>query len=227
MLYAVMTVKNDADIIDACLTHLRRQGIDRVLVYDRMSTDGTRDIYPNHDFVKVYDDTVHHHRQPALTSELAQIAHSEGAAWVLPVDADEFWRPCGHGTLADVLNEQPATARKLYARMYQHHDFEHKEPHPKPLPKVAFRPHENVTVTNGNHDVNVDGGVWGLIEVREIQYRSFEHFVRKIKERSATMDPSLPPGDGWHHRRYDGWTPEQLAPVWAAMEAVETVFDPI
>lgn len=226
-LVAVMTVRNEVDIIGPCLAHLEAQGVDRVLIYDGMSTDGTRDIYPSHRFATVYDDTADHHRQPFLTSKLARQAFDEGAKWVLPVDADEFWVPCGGGTLAEVLTAQPPEVGKLYARMYQYHDFDRREPAPKPMPKVAFRPHENVEVQNGNHEVTIAGGVWDVIEVREIQYRSFEHFCRKIIERNATFDPTLPGGDGQHHRQYEGWTAGQLEPVWAAMQARETVLDPI
>jgi glycosyltransferase involved in cell wall biosynthesis len=222
-----MTVRNEADIIGDTIAHHLAQGVDRILVYDGMSTDGTRDILATFPQVEVFDDTAHHHRQPFLTTRLARMAYIDGADWCLCVDADEFWVTCNGDTIADALNALPETARKLYARMYQHHDLDRREPDPKSLPKVAFRPTRHVEVANGNHEVNIDGGIWGVLEVREVQYRSFEHFVRKIAERNATIDPSLPAGDGAHHRRYAGWTVEQLEPVWAEMQARPTILDPI
>jgi glycosyltransferase involved in cell wall biosynthesis len=225
---AVATVRNEVDIIGTTVTHLLDQGVDLVLVYDGMSTDGTRDVLDAFDGrVLMFDDPADHHRQPMLISRLARLAGASGASWVIPFDADEFWVTCAGDTIADALNALPDTARKLYARMYQHHGLDRREADPKPWPKVAFRPTLDVEVANGNHEVNIDGGIWGVLEVREVQYRSFEQFVRKIAERNETIDPSLPAGEGAHHKRFAGWTVEQLEPVWAEMQARPTILDPI
>ena len=48
-----------------------------------------------------------------------------------------------------------------------------------------------------------------------------------LKAAVATIDPALGPGEGFHHKRYAGWTKEQLEPVWAGMVARANVLDPI
>jgi hypothetical protein len=113
--------------------------------------------------------------------------------------------------------------------MYQHVDYEYREPNAKPLPKMAFRATGHVTVQNGNHAAHGVSGLAlrGVLDIREIQYRGFEHFCRKIIERNATIDPALGPGEGAHHKQYAGWTAEQLQPVWQSMVSRATVFDPI
>jgi hypothetical protein len=98
--------------------------------------------------------------------------------------------------------------------MYQHLDYEYREPDLKPLWKVAFRACANPQVANGNHAVSGIPGATstGELAIREIQYRGFEHFCRKIQERNATIDPALGAGEGFHHKQYAGWTKEQLQP---------------
>jgi glycosyltransferase involved in cell wall biosynthesis len=226
-LAAVATVKNEADIIGATVAHLLEQGIGSIYIYDGMSTDGTRDVLARFP-VKVYDDTSPIHRQPALTSELAHMAYAHGADWVIPFDADEFW-VAPESTLAEAFASVGPDVGVLEAVMFQYINFDYREPPPKPLSKVAFRATDGATVGNGNHSVSGVAGATlrGVLEVCEVQYRGFEHFCRKIVDRNATLDPSLPPGEGTHHAQYHGWTKEQLEPVWQAMVDRATVLDPI
>lgn len=230
MIAAVATTYNEADIIEATIRHLLAHGIDAVWVYDGMSTDGTRDVLAALP-VTVLDDICepYYHRQPLLTTELAHMAGEAGADWIVPFDADEFWCPTGAGTIADTLKALPDDVGRVAADMWQHLDGQWREPSPKPLPKMAFRYHQNAQTTNGNHDVNGVPGYRanGHLQIREIQYRGFDHFVRKIDERCATLDPSLGKGEGTHHTQYRGWTREQLLPEWEALCARATVHDPI
>jgi glycosyltransferase involved in cell wall biosynthesis len=223
---AVATVMNEADIIEASVTHLLEQGVELVLIADA-STDGTKDILAGLP-VTVIDDTESFHRQPWWIDRLACQAQAAGADWVIPFDADEFWIATDRRTLAEVFAEQPAEVGVLQATMWQHHDFVRRELNPKPLPKVAYRP-GGVAVTEGNHAVRGAAGstVAGLLEVRELQYRSFEHFCRKITERNATIDPALSASHGWHHKRLAGHSVDELREVWDGMMSVPTISDPI
>jgi glycosyltransferase involved in cell wall biosynthesis len=223
---AVATSMNEADIIGDTVTHLLDQGVELVLIADA-STDDTREILAALP-VTVYDDTEPCHRQPWWISRLANDAFEKGATWVVPFDADEYWCPTTAGTLTEAFSGLPESVWRVPAPMYQHINRRWREPHPKPLNKVAFRAHPNPRVANGNHDVYCPGNTQhGTVEIREIQFRSFEHFVRKIAERCATLDPSLPAGEGTHITQYAGWPPERLRPVWEQMLARATVEDPI
>ena len=232
-LAAVATVKNEADIVGATLAHLYDQGVGNVYIYDGMSTDGTRDVLAQFP-CKVFDDPAPYHRQPELTTELARLAFDDCADWVIPWDADEFWCPTEPGlTLAEVFDDVPADVGKLYAPMFHHYTWTLKETKPKPFPKVAFRAAADVVVKNGNHEAAVAGNsLRGLLEVRELQYRGEDHFVRKVRERNATLDPSLPAGEGQHHMKFHGMPDDQLRQWWRSSQAFwgpqrDVVEDPI
>ena len=225
---AIATVYNEADIIAETLTHLYCEGVASIYIVDGNSTDGTRDIYARFP-VKVYDQTETFHAQPVWITRLAQVAYEDGADWVIPFDADEFWYAPSGLTIAETLDRY-AVADVHWAPMYQHINFDYREPDTKPLPKVAFRAYDDVRVANGNHAAqshDFKGTEFGLLAIREIQYRGFDHFVRKIKERNATIDPSLPPTEGAHHKRYAGWSEEGLRLEWQKMVARANVLDPI
>lgn len=217
-LAAVATIRNEADIVGCTLAHLYEQGVGNVYIYDGMSTDGTRDVLSQFP-CKVFDDTAPVHRQPLLTGELAQLAYEDGADFVIPWDADEYWVTTERGlTLAEVFAGIAPDVGKVYATMRHHYTWELKEASPKRFPKVAFRAGPGVVLANGNHEAAVPGNAaHGLLEVRELQYRSEDHFVRKVRERIATLDrDNLPAGEGGHHERFAGYTDEQLREWWRA-----------
>ena len=231
-LAAVSTVLNEADIIGATLGHLYDQGVGNVYIADGMSTDGTRDVlapFP----CKVYDDTEPFHRQPWWISKLATQAFEDGADFVIPFDADEWWIATTHATLAEAFATVGDDIGKIVAPMFHHYTWNLKETKPKPFPKVAFRAYPHLVIGNGNHSVDVPGGtLYDLIEVRELQYRGEDHFVRKVRERNATLDPSLPAGEGQHHMKFHGMPDDQLRQWWRSSQAFwgpqrDVVEDPI
>lgn len=232
MIAAVSTVRNEADIVASTIRHLLAEGVDLVLVADGQSSDGTKDILEalrkETHRLSWYVDSLPYHRQPFWINWLAAEAASRGAAWVIPFDADEYWIAPGR-TLAEAINAQPEDVGVLCAPIFQHHDAEHRETTPKPFPKVAYRWCETARIRAGNHGVDGVPGreVWDVLQVREIQYRGFEHFVAKMRARNATIDPELPADAGWHHRRLADFTDQQLRAEWDAMCAVPTVHDPI
>lgn len=205
---------NEADIIAATLSHLYAEGVANIYIADA-STDGTRDALSEFP-CRVFDDTEPFHRQPYWIGRLAQMAFEDGADWVIPFDADEFWLPTSRDvTLAECFSHVDSGVGKLYAQMFHHYTWDLRERNPKPFPKVAFRPGPNVTVKNGNHEADVPGNsVHGLIEIRELQYRGEDHFVRKIRERCATLDPSLPSTEGEHHTKWRNSTDDDIRVWW-------------
>lgn len=222
----VVTTFNEVDIIAASVLHMRRQGVDRIYAADA-STDGTYELLKALD-VDVERDTESCHRQPLWTSRLAERAILEDADWVVPFDADEFWFATDGGTLGQLLATTPPEVSVLYGAMWHYHDFEWRQPAPKPHPKVIVRGIPGVVFANGNHNATIPGEQrHGWVEVREVQYRGFRHFARKIKERTATLDPTLPAGEGTHQTQYAGWSEIELEPVWKDLAAKATVRDPL
>ncbi|MFT8247046.1 glycosyltransferase family 2 protein [Roseomonas sp. BN140053] len=91
---AVMMVRNEANIIADCAAHLLHGlAVDRLLVADNGSTDGTpailRRIAAGDRRVQVTS-VPGHFSQPEVMNALIGQAVAGGADWILPNDADEF-----------------------------------------------------------------------------------------------------------------------------------------
>lgn len=110
LIYGLYMVRNEADIIRANILYHLSLGVDRILVADNGSTDGTDGILRE---LGEQDSRVRWHRDDGsflpsrIATGLARQAYEEGADWVLPVDADEFWY-VRDGDLRAILGESEA-----------------------------------------------------------------------------------------------------------------------
>jgi glycosyltransferase involved in cell wall biosynthesis len=105
LVYGISMVRNEADIIRANVLYHLASGVDRMLVVDNGSTDGTdgalQQLSLEHPEVRWSRDDGPFLPSRVMT-KLAREAFEEGADWVVPVDADEFWYAPG-GDLRRVL----------------------------------------------------------------------------------------------------------------------------
>jgi glycosyltransferase involved in cell wall biosynthesis len=240
MIAAVMMVKDEADIIEAQVRHLFAEGIDRLIVADNLSSDGTGEILAELaaelPVTVQVDDEVGYWQSQKMTA-LAHQAGSVGADWVVPVDADEvWWSP--QGSLADVLRS--TTAAVCAAEAFEHVPQPDDPPGPfaapwrrstpQPNRSVAFRYQPSAGIAQGNHSVwGVDGARDdNLLRISEFQYRSFDHFVRKVRNGKAAYDATtLHPLEGAHWRRLGALSDDELAAEWERMTRPDgLVFDP-
>jgi glycosyltransferase involved in cell wall biosynthesis len=87
-------VRNEADIVRLNIVYHLSLGIDRMIVVDNGSTDGTykvlQQLSDRDPRVRWSRDDGPFHKERVLT-RLAREAFREGADWVVPIDADEFW----------------------------------------------------------------------------------------------------------------------------------------
>ncbi len=89
----IVVVRNEADVIGLSIQHHLALGLDRVLVLDNGSSDGTIDILKR---LSRVDRRVHwksstaKFEQVSLRTGLARDAFRQGADWIVPFDADEF-----------------------------------------------------------------------------------------------------------------------------------------
>ena len=113
-IFGLMMVRNEADILRVNLLHHLAAGIDRFLVVDNGSSDGSdqilREMSGDGRVSWTRDDGKY--RQAEITTGLAHEARSAGADWVIPIDVDEFWHAPG-GNLRRVLEESSASALKV------------------------------------------------------------------------------------------------------------------
>lgn len=103
-------IRNEADIVGLNVRYHLSLGLDRMIIVDNGSTDGTDRILQE---LSGQDPRVRWSRDdgPFLPSRvmtgLAREALREGAAWVVPIDADEFWY-APKGGFRKVLEETKA-----------------------------------------------------------------------------------------------------------------------
>jgi hypothetical protein len=116
-LVAVSVVKNEADIIEAFVRHTLAW-VDRHLVFDHDSTDGTREILQALQTeglpLTLFRDDAPGHLQQARSNHLTRLAAEAHAAdWILPLDADELLEGPGRPQLEAALRQagpaQPVT----------------------------------------------------------------------------------------------------------------------
>lgn len=214
--------RNEDRYIGDVLDHLWTQGVDRIVVEDGTSTDLTVDVCREHG-VDVVPEPDRVYDQPARMCRLTDEWCSPGD-WVIPFDADEFWY-AHEGTLRHALTE--TTATKAWARMFEHADWRHRRPEPKPLPKVAWK-HPG-TPAFGNHAVTRRGDDAWILDIREWQYRSWEHFLEKVEKQRELLvhTPGLEGQYGTHKNRLVHMTADELAAEWARIREGEWVVDPI
>lgn len=213
--WAISVVKNELDILPASIEHLLRQGVDKILIVDNMSTDGTAEylqqLAANVPNVYIGTDTNPAHHQSEKMTYLSFIAWCRGAEWVIPFDADEFWY-ARKSTLKEYLLSTPHDV--LYA------GFHHTVPlRPNPenifdselvmdsaysVPgKIAFRAHPLAVVIPGNHEVTRLGTRALALEIVHVQYRGPQQIARKVRQGTAS---SLLTGENL----------DWFAPHWAA-----------
>lgn len=226
MIIAVSSVKDEACIIERTVTHLLGSGVDEVIVSDGHSTDETKDILAG---VCTVIDQDGPFDQAAEITRLAQMALGRNADWVIPFDADEFW--CApEGDIAEVLNALPPQTDVVHAPVYQHFSMTRRAEAPKFWGKACFRPNPGISVVWGNHGVAGTHGVpeHGLLQVRELQYQSWEHFLAKVeKSRAYFASWDVPSVYGQHMRLLVDMNEDQLRAAWEEQLAIPTVEDPI
>jgi glycosyltransferase involved in cell wall biosynthesis len=112
--YGLLVVRNEVDIIRTNILYHLSVGLDRILIIDNGSSDGTDRVL--RELGK--DPRVRWARDKGpwnageFFTKLAREAYREGADWVVPIDADEFWH-APRNSLRSVLEESEAGALRV------------------------------------------------------------------------------------------------------------------
>lgn len=191
-LWAITVVKNELDILPYVIDHLFRQGIDRILVADNQSDDGTWDYLlqraSEDQRLLIARDTNPVHAQSEKMTYMAHLAWQRGARWIIPFDGDEFWYARGMSLKEYFLSSDLAVIDAGF-----HHtvptvdspenilDTELVMDSADSFPgKVAFRSHPLAVVIPGNHNVTRLGARGRGLEIVHVQYRGVEQIIRKV-----------------------------------------------
>jgi len=223
------TVRNEQDVISSTIAHLLDQGVDRIYVVDDGSTDDTGRILSSlgrRGHVAFINVDAPYHFQSKWMNLLAAYAHEDGFEFMVPFDADEWWFGTEGRTVREAIEESRADV--LTAKVMRHWSWDCRDAF-YPSQKVAYRWGPDVRLIIGNHGVTaptLPSVASGLLEIREWQYRSAEHFVAKVRNGNARMDPSLSPLFNTHYRELAGHTDDGLRAHYEAHYKRE-VFDPI
>jgi hypothetical protein len=238
-IWGVTVVRDEVDIIGFTIAHLISQGVDRVLVADNNSVDGTGDLLASLSIslpLTVVADREFGHYQSWKMTRLARYAACSGADWIIPFDADELWVAPGT-RLSDFLSDTDVDVVK--ARMIDYVPQvidENNEPNPylrirhhvaeiTQIKKVAFRAHPLARVAVGNHAVRHPGSVGEGLEIRHFPNRSPEQLRKKVDQGAIALAATDHPEEiGAHWRLGAQMTDDQLARVYGSKETV--VLDP-
>jgi len=104
-----LLVRDEVSLIAHNLDFHRRMGVDKFVITDNGSVDGTRDLLT--DLAKEYDITIidqpdHTMEQDKWVNHMADFAAERlGADWIVNGDADEFWLPAT-GSLKSALDDR-------------------------------------------------------------------------------------------------------------------------
>lgn len=230
--WAVTMVRDEADVLLHTLRHMASEGVDGIIIADNLSTDATPAIIQQfHDecmpagdplewgppWVSMLEDHDPAYYQSRKMTNLAQLAHDlYEADWIIPFDADELW--CARSQpLADLLRGLPAYIDRVDATLFNHFPTSsdvddanpltrivQRDPQRAPLPKVALRWKPDMVIHQGNH--GADG--WHAtqkttMKVHHFPWRSFEQFLRKVRNGAAAYAATdLPEDMGSHWRGY-------------------------
>ena len=234
MIVGISTVLDERGIIGHTTRHLLASGVDLIIVSDGGSTDGTRQLLGHIPNVIVVSQDGPLYQDSEMT-RLAELAATFGATWIVPFDADEYWCGTNGRTVGETIAliegqfDLIAPVGRIIAPVYHHLNLDTRLPDPK-LPKMAFRWTPGAHIEWGNHNVHgIPGNICDGLQVREIQYRSYDHFIAKIERARIWQEltPDCPVSYGSHMRRLVAMTDDERKAEWVRLSNQMFVYDPI
>jgi glycosyltransferase involved in cell wall biosynthesis len=181
--YGLLVARNEADIIRTNVLYHLSLGLDRLLIVDNGSSDGTdrvlRELGKNPRVRWIRDEGLW--RAGHLFTKLAREAFREGADWVVPIDADEFWYAPG-GNFRSVLEESEAGALRAPGLNFIQRR-EQDESSPDALLYMTRRIREPVAADRGNRKPAAE-----LVEAQHIASVEIEPVRKWISRPTSAIE---------------------------------------
>ena len=137
--FGLLMTRDAVDVVEACLRHHLGLGVERMLVVDNGSTDGTFELLQRLSGELPLDlgaDDGPFQQGHAFT-RLAHEAARRGADWVLPLDADEFWVTSGDPLPALLARRRAGALKVQVVNFIQRR--EQRDPDPRALLNMTMR----------------------------------------------------------------------------------------
>lgn len=215
--YGIAMMRDEADICGLVMNHTLWH-VDHILVLDNGSVDGTSEILRTFPRTTVIDDPEVGYYQSAKMTGLADRARDEGADWVVPFDADEFFIAGPTGLVRHVLEGQSPDIDIVEADFFHHINTGMDEPGEdivaqwvwregeSRIPKVCCRTRPGLVIEQGNHGATYfDARALvspDRLMVHHFPYRSGEQMTRKVLNGAEAYEATdLPEGQGSHWRQ--------------------------
>lgn len=183
--------------------------------------------------IKVHTDTVVEYTQDYKMTHMSKKAINYGADWVIPFDADELWFS-KEGTLQEVLTKYDEQGYITATPLYTNHSITSQDPEgDNPYETMVYKwdqptnfktcfkarkDGKDISISNGNHFVywhdpghtRDERPLLDVIEIRHFQWRSLEHFKKKVLNaykacKALPENADLRGGAAWkeHFLRYE------------------------
>jgi glycosyltransferase involved in cell wall biosynthesis len=179
--YGLIIVRDEADIIRANVFYHLSLGLDRLLIIDNGSSDGTDQILKDlsRDSRVRWTRDTGPWRAGHFATQLAREAFREGADWIVPIDTDEFWH-VPSGSLRRVLKRSEAGALRVRTLNFIQRR-EQTESSPEALLHMTRRTPEPVAKDNIKP-------IRKLVETGQIALVELEPATKWIVRPSSTME---------------------------------------
>jgi hypothetical protein len=242
-----LLVRDDVDVVDACIAYHLHRGVDFVIATDHRSEDGTTDVlraWERRGRLRLLREPGDAFAQDVWVTRMARMAAVDHrAAWVIHTDADEFWWPAA-GDLRTTLTAVPASIGRLlvprfnfmpardeagpfFERMLMR-DLASVNAMGTPLPpKVCHRGCADVVVAMGNHDATSSSlgpsAPATACEILHFPVRGWRQIERKVVQGAHALrsNTALPEHVGITWRRLrDGAADGRLRAFWEEQVAL-------
>lgn len=239
--FVVMMTKNEDDIIGYNLEYLQTQDIDHFYIANNLSTDNTstilNDLSTKYNNMTVIEDNEEAYFQDEKMNRFINTCYDMGADYILPIDSDEKWYSKVYGKTigqavkqfdkptifgVDLIDFLPDRDQVIYGNPFE--EIKNVRCWYPSSPKVGYTSQRGSVLAMGNHDVyGHDGNVnRTILGAYQYQYRSWSHFLKKVRNNMNSINKHPNKHMGVHWRRLIEMNEEELKEEWSRIVGSET-----